>query len=208
MELTVTEALVKLKHLNKKIGDATGNVYVGYASSKGNAGLPAGFKSVEHVKQEIKSRLDSVDGLIRFRDKLKSALVQSNAVTKINLAGNEISVAEAIEKKDSIKYKKELLKKLRDDLKNVEGAVNRNNSTIEQRADDFISKLYASSAATQEERMESRRKWIESNLGYVVTNDELSKKIKELEEEIDFFENNVDTTLSVSNAKTVINVTD
>ena len=47
--------------------------------------------------------------LISRRNKIKSAIIMSNAKTVVEVAGKQMTVAEAIDKKSSIEYEKELL---------------------------------------------------------------------------------------------------
>ena len=50
--------------------------------------------------------------MIKRRNQIKSAIIASNAVTMVEVAGVRMTVAEAIDKKSSIGYEKELLARL------------------------------------------------------------------------------------------------
>ncbi len=208
MKYTVTEALVKLKLTNKKISDATGSVMVGFAAAKGSNHVPAGYKNIQEYKDEIKKRLDSVNGLVQFRDKLKKALVASNASTVVAVGSKNMTVAEAIETKSSLIFKKGLLDKLVNDMKVHEREVLTRNNNIEGRADEYVTKVFQGVAQNESDRMESRKKFIENNTYVIFSHDDIKKTVENLKDEIDEFETNVDVALSVINAKTEVEITD
>ena len=59
-------------------------------------------KTVQEFLDDAVSKLQSANDLINYRRALKSAVLQSNAVTKVTVADKEMTVAEAIEYKNSI----------------------------------------------------------------------------------------------------------
>ncbi len=204
--LTVTEALVKLKMSNKKIEDATNYCLVGFMGTS-NAVAPAGFKDVPAYKSEVKKRLDSVGGLIKYRDKLKVAIVESNAKTKVTVGSNAMSVAEAIETKTSIKDKKTVLEKLIKNWQALEREITQLNNTLETRADQYVVQCFAQNpSATVEEKSNARQGFIKNNTVLIVTDDNMKNTIESLKNEISEFEGNVDVALSVANATTNITI--
>lgn len=207
---TVTEALVKLKLAQKKIEQATAYTLTGIIGSKGaNTVAPAGFKNTEDYKSEVKKRLDSVSGLIEFRDRLKKALVESNAKTTVTVGKSSMTVAEAIETKNSIESRKTLLNKLVNDWNSLENLVNQKNSNLEVRADQYVTQLFQQNAgATDADKATARRNFIDNNTNVIVTHDATKNYIEKLKQEIDEFESNVDVALSVVNATTKVSVAD
>lgn len=204
---TVTEGLVKLKLASKKITDATNYVVTGAVATKGANVAPGGFKNPEDFKSEVKQRLDSVAGLIAFRDKLKFAIVQSNAATRVQVGKRSLTVAEAIETKQSLTAKKALLNKMVNEWTLLERDVTNRNQNIEQRADAYVAQLFAqNTAATQAEKDAARRNFIENNTAVIVTHDSVKTAIAQMKSEIDDFEANVDVALSVVNAHTELEV--
>jgi hypothetical protein len=207
MEYTVTEALVKLKLATKKIEDATGYVLTGNVVTKGAQVAPAGFKAVDDFKNEIKARLDSVTGLVNFRDRLKKAIVESNARTEVTVGGKAMSVAEAIETKHSILAKKVLLNKLVTEWRGLETMANQKNSNLEARADQYVTQLFNQNAsASDADKATARKNFVENNTAVVLTHDSVKNYIEKLKTDIDEFESNVDVALSVVNATTKVNV--
>lgn len=206
---TVTEALVKLKLASKKIEDSIIGNLTGVLATKGATVAPAGFKSVEDYKSEVKKRLDSTNGLIEFRDKLKKAIVESNARTSVSVGRKTMTVAEAIETKHSIAAKKLLLEKMVNDWRNLETQVTQRNSNLEARADQYVTQLFQQNpSATEGDKVLARKSFIENNAAIIVTHDTIRESIERLKNDIDDFETNVDVALSVVNATTTVSVAD
>lgn len=207
-ELTITEALVKLKLADKKIEQATSSVLVGWVVTNGSKAVPAGFPNVDSVKTEIQKRLDSVQGLVRHRDILKKAVVESNARTPVKVGNQQMTVAEAIETKQSIKHRKALLSKLESELAHHEKSINTINAQLEVKADQYVTNLFQGAVADENQRQQARKNYIEANTAYLLTHDSTRKVAERLRQEIDEFETNVDVALSVANAKTLIQLQD
>src|SRR5690606_13391079 len=107
MTLSIAGALVELKLLDKRIEKATGNgLFVSY---KLGQNVPKLFKNSEEMLTTIKASHQSVTALITRRNMIKSAIVVSNATTKVTIGDESMTVAEAIERKNSIYYDKALL---------------------------------------------------------------------------------------------------
>jgi len=204
--LTITEALVKLKLTAKKIVDAQAKLHIGIVSTKGSNTVPPGFKSQDEFRSEIKSRIDTVTGLIRYRDKLKNSIILSNAKTNVVIDGKTMTVAEAIEFKQSVALKRGLYEHLNKHQTILNDQVNKNNANLDARADEYITKLFQGAVAGEEERRTARENWVNNNKAFAVTDDTLKKTVEHLGEEISNFMAEVDTTLSVANAKTVIEI--
>lgn len=207
---TVTEALAKLKLTNKKIENATSQVLIGYTVTGGNKTVPPGFRDQEEFKKEVKARLDSAAGLVAFRDKLKKAVVESNARTKVVVGKKEMTVAEAIETKASIKNRKALCLHLTNNLMMMKTRVATHNASLDGKADEHVSKTFGASAATvpEADRAACREAYLKNNTAYLVTHDSLESYTDQLRDEIEDFEMNVDVALSVVNARTEIHVPD
>lgn len=206
---TVTEALVKLKLATKKIQDATAYTLTGFVGTKGALIAPASFKNLDEFKNEIKKRLDSTKGLIDFRDRLKKAIVESNARTSVVVGRKTMTVAEAIETKNSIASKKQLLEKMVNDWRSLEAQVAQKNANLEARADQYVTALFQQNASANDvDKANARRNFIDNNTTVIVTHEATRDVIEKLKEEIDDFEANVDVALSVINATTKLNVED
>ena len=108
--MTVTDALAELTLLEKRINSARvaldNNILIAVVEV---GKVPTGFKSRDDHATQARASLQRVDGLIDRRRDIKRAIVLSNASTMVSVAGQEMTIAEAIEMKSFISYYKEVL---------------------------------------------------------------------------------------------------
>lgn len=206
--MNIQEALGKIKLLEKKY-EKTLNEGDFATAVKPNDTKVSGVQ-LEDWKTNQKARYDSLTDILAEINAIKCALNQSNAQTKVKIGGKEYTVAEAIYmKQNGVGYKKTLLKKLRENFDRINLFVNTKNEQTIQEAERFVIQMYggdkaavtaSTSSADEIDNYYNRRKYdILDPISVLI-------KIKELEKEIDDFENEVDNVLSVSNATTLIEV--
>ena len=109
--MTITEALVELKLLDKRIANSDMQDWC-IIQLKQDKKTMAG-ETVEEYEKKTKARFQSVKDLITERANIKKAIVKSNADTVVEVGDLKMTVAEAIEYKTSIEYEKRLLQSLR-----------------------------------------------------------------------------------------------
>ena len=147
--------------------------------------------------------------LIRNRDELKSAIVQSNAATPLTVNGVDMTCAQAIEMKSSIQYKKTLLAQLKSTYTAVAARVEQENRRVDQNIEDALSGYTnrdGSKKISEEEQDIIINKRHEEGDFEMVDPLDIANKIDNLENEIDGFESSVDIALTVSNSTTFIEV--
>jgi hypothetical protein len=199
--ITVVRGLTMLKNLDKKILRITGDSE--FVSVKGE------LRSPTDGSKNAVIRLQQISDLITFRQKLKSALIISNANTLIKVCGREMSVAESIEEKNSIKHKKSLLVRMKAQYASAISELERHNSQMRTNLE-----TEARRANTDEKRSETTAKSSEEyQKGYMKLHKlelydpiNIKSEITNLETYIEDFESEVDHTLSESNAITTIQV--
>lgn len=201
-EMTITEGLVELKTLDSRIEKATAKEFIGIANNSDK-----GTKGWTDFEERAKANLRSVIDLINERAKIKSAIVKSNAETEVIIADKKMTVAEAIERKSSISYEKELLARLQRNYSTVSTAVEVKNSEVNRKLDSLLESLVGSDKSSSvEEQKRTAEAYIERN-GYCMVDPlDIQSVIETLENNITSFEANVDVALSVSNARTVITI--
>lgn len=208
MEISVQRALTELKGLDSRIQKAIiGKRYVGRKKKSADAVYNTSL-SVENFNTEAESNYQSVTDLIARRNKIKSAVVLSNATTTVDIAGVKMTVAEAIERKESIKYDKSLLKELKRQYDSVVNSVGALNADVERDIRDNISLLISKDkAGDMSKEIEIITKTTKEQREWEIIDPlKLQEKIEKLEEEIQTFEEEVDFVLSTSNVKTTINI--
>lgn len=161
--------------------------------------------TIEEFEKTTQSNLASITKLISNRKKIKNAVVLSNASTYVTIAGEEYTVAEAIERKMSIELEKSLLRKIKENYNYAVEKVNRYNLDAEQKAETQVNAILGSDAKT-EEKLSTMAKVIENNSWSLVDPIETFKLVEKLEHEIASFETEVDYVLSVSNATTLVEI--
>lgn len=196
-KITITRALTELKTLDKRIQKAIDSGT--FVSFHGQF-----FKPDENSKL-AQSNYQSIMDLLERRKQIKSSIVMSNAVTKVIIYGKEMTVAEAIETKSSIKHLENLLNRMKSQFgqatKNVE-------SLNEKVRRDLESKTKMSG-----EKDESKFDLTEFSTTYVDLHGvklydplKISSKIDEIENYITGFKSEVDFILTEKNSTTYIEV--
>ena len=200
--MSITQGLAELKLLDKRLGKGLENVEWLHISTK--------VKRVneEEVKKTATSEYQSYMALVQRRDTIKRAIVLSNASTSVSIGSKwSGTVAEAIEHKSSLSYKKKLLEKMKDNVRLAEFEFKEATSDIESRLDRLLSSELGKDVKTNPDTINALTTSFQENNKVVLVDPlGLKNKIKELEEEIDAFETNVDWVLSETNGKTLISV--
>jgi hypothetical protein len=207
MKMSITQALAELKLLDARInkGIAGGTFCASYMVGT----KICGTMTPEEADKEIKETWQSVNDLIKRRANIKTKIVASNAATEVEIGGDKMTVAEAIERKNSIQYEQTLLNTLKDDFRKALAAVTQGNEKARDRAQQSLDTVLGKEGSKTPSKEDiasiydpvfQRYEWkLQDPIG-------IEKKIAELEKSIDDFISNVDFILSTSNALTTIEV--
>jgi len=203
MEISVTRALAQLKLLDKKIKDKTDKLLVAsIAKNEHTQDLREKFVS------DQTALLQQVQDFIRNRNKIKSAVVESNAKTKVSINGHDMTVASAIERKTSIEYDRALNKRLREQYYSNAVRVEKHNDAVLAEADNRAETML--SAETARLKGEEYENFIESYTKVrnadLIAIDGVKEFIDQMQDEIDDFESEIDLILDESNTKTLISI--
>jgi len=194
-KMTITRGLANLKLLDKKIKKAIGN------------GNYITFKIGQKASMDInpKADLQKVSDLISRRNTIKTAIMMSNAQTYVTVAGEKMTVVEAIDRKTSIELDKLLLLKLRHDREANADHIEDVNADMQRRLDRLLESSMGSDTDDKENKaiVESFEK---RNKAEAVDALGIDKVIDEMETMIDEFDSEVDLCLSESNSLTSIEV--
>lgn len=206
-KISITEALTELKLYDQKINKVLCSAdFIG--CKKKSSDRVNSFK-LENFEANAKASYQSVSDLIENRARLKSAIVQSNAATMVEIAGKKYTVAEAIERKNSIEYDKMLLQAMKSQWAAATNNVEKENKRVDTQVDKMLETFLGK---------DSEKKVSEADLNaisepYRAKNEwelvdplNLFAKIQAMEADIDAFEADVDVRLSISNSVTYIEV--
>lgn len=202
-QISVTRALAQVKSLNDRIGRATAQHFVTHVVG----GKHATSKPAQEVAQILSSNLQSATDLIAQRKAIKAAIVRSNAVTQVTIAGTVQTVAEAIERKSSIQLEQTLLQTLRQQLSQQQALVERTNVQVAARLDALIQTAVGKDRKVDEAELKAITGPFEAqNKAELLDPSNLQGQIDALAADIDAFLLEVDFALSEVNATTQITV--
>lgn len=206
-KISITEALNELKLYDLKITKAITNATLCGAAKKSSDKV--GVVKKEDFQDRAKASYQSATDLIANRNTLKSAVVKSNAVTEVTVADKVMTVAEAIERKNSIEYDETLLNEMKRQYANATATVDKENKKVDAKVDDLLTTLVGKDSdkeLNKDDQEAVERPYREKNEFEFVDPLGLYDKIQALEADIDGFKSNVDTVLVLSNATTFIEV--
>lgn len=205
-KMLVTQALNELKLLDGRINRAISNgTYV--AAAKLSETKVSSTVTKEDFIVDAKSSLQSVKDLIERRKKIKAAVVISNANTFVDISGVTMTVADAIERKDSIEYDNEILRTLKNQFSNAVATVGQKNMNMELQIDRIVESSFGKDSRQKinSEDYEAIAKPYRTNNEYGLVDPlGIEKLIAQMEEAIQGFISNVDAALQISNCTTYI----
>ena len=206
-KISITEALNELKLYDSKINKAIANAKLASAAKKSSDKV--GVVKKDEFEERAKASYQSVTDLIANRNVLKSAIVKSNAVTEVTINGKTMTVAEAIERKNSIDYDVTLLNEMKKQYVTATDTVNKENKKVDNKVDELLSTLIGKDSdkkISREDQEAIERPYREKNEYEFIDPIGIYNKMLELEADIDGFNSEVDTRLVLSNATTFIEI--
>lgn len=199
---SITRSLVELKTLDEKITKLTSEgLFMSFKTKSKNSGI-----TEDEFSRTANESFARLEGMIRRRDLIKTLILESNLVARVTVAGREMSVAQAIEFKNTIEYKSRLLEVLKRQRKTVLAEQEAHKVRLQTKIDDNIKiicgkeKPDASVIATVTDGI------TKSDPIEVFDPLNLEVLIRTMEEDVLNFRANVDFALSESNATTQITI--
>lgn len=205
-KMLVTQALNELKLLDGRIDRAisTGKFV---AAAKLSEKKVTSTTTKEEFVAAAKAAMQSARDLIERRKAIKAAIVISNANTMVDVNGTQMTVADAIERKTSIEYEKDLLAALRQQLQSANSTVLKKNLDMELQIDKIVEASYGkdSKQKINPDDYDAIAKPYKANNEYGLVDPlGIEKLIATMEEDIHGFLSNVDSALQISNCTTYI----
>lgn len=203
-QISITRALAQVKSLNERIQRSTnGGAFIALSiGGKHNSG-----KSIQEVEALLKSNLQSVEDLIKVRKELKSAIVKSNAVTIVKIGGDDMTVAEAIERKSSIALEQQLLNTIATQQAQAIAQAERNNVQVDKEAEALLNTAVGRDRTQTSAELEAiTGPFKKQREAALIDPNGVSVVIERMSKDLDAFLLEVDYALSEVNAKTLITV--
>ena len=208
-KMTVHKALAELKLLDDRIEKAIAEGVYCVANKHSNDKI-GGVPLDDYIKI-MQGGYDKATDLINRRKAIKRAVVLSNAVAKVYVAGVEYTVAEAIEMKNhGVDFDKLLMNAMQKHYNTAQAKINleNNGGSLEDRAEQYVTAIYGQKEGkTNTADIEKvRSDFLTANQYELVDPLHVLDKIENLEKRINDFMSEVDAALSVSNSLTEITI--
>lgn len=206
--MTVTDALAELTLLEKRIDSARQALDNNALVAVVEVGqVPTGFKSRDDHATKARAALQRVDALIDRRRVIKRAVVLSNASTMVSVAGQEMTIAEAIEMKNFIAYYEAALNTMMSAYSRTRKEYEAAQARVKERLDKLAMEVLGKNAAS--EKYQSLADSFLAREGVELLDPtNLAEEIERRQNFIEEFKSTVDRVLSISNARTMIEVPD
>lgn len=205
-KMTIHRGLAELKLIDAKIVKQTSEVLPSGIYQKGK--LVNGYFTEDDFKSNAEGKFQSVVDLIARKGLIKSAIVEANGNTNVTVGSVTMTVADAINMKTAIKFKKELAAKLKALHNGAVGMMNKNNEVVNNNLEILLQNLFGkeSTKVDVKDLDAVRTPYLEANTFHLYNPLDIDKKIEALEKEVSDFEMEVDAALSEINAVTFIEV--
>ena len=208
--ITVTDALAELTLLEKRIRTVT--------AALGSDTLiavvevekaPPSFRNRQEYETRARAAIQRVDDLINRRRTIKRAIVLSNASTMVTVANEEMTVAEAIEMKHFIEYYEGVLATMQTAHKLTLKQYQVAQAKVKERLDKLALELFGKNESVESDKYQSLADDFLSREGVELLDPtNLAEELERRQNFIEEFTSMVDRVLSISNARTMIEVPD
>jgi len=205
-KMTLHRALSELKLIDSKIEKSINTIEPSGVAQKGK--LVNNVYDQKEFEKNAKAKYNSTIDLIKRKNKIKSAVVLANSKTKVEISGKSMTIAEAINYKSTVDFKKTLLNRLRSFHNGSKASLNKANDQVNTNA------LELAKAALQKDNVKINdgdavaitEPYIEKNEFHLVDPLNIEDLTEEMDDEISEFETNIDAVLSEINAITIIEI--
>jgi hypothetical protein len=206
--MTVTDALAELTLLEKRIDSARANLDNNTLIAVVEVGkVPTGYKSREEHASKARAALQRVDALIDRRRTIKRAVVLSNASTMVSVAGQEMTVAEAIEMKNFILYYETVFHTMVSAYTHTKNEYKAAQTRVKDRLDKLAKEVLGKNASS-EKYQSLADSFLEREGVELLDPTNLAEEIERRQAFVEEFKSTVDRVLSISNARTMIEIPD
>jgi len=205
--ITITRALAELKMLNDRImKKVEATQFCDIYQNRKDMALKS-HRPKKEFEDVLKANMESITDLMSRRERIKAAVVISNATTDVKIAGDTMKVAEAIERKQYVELEKFLLNKMRVDFAGLKNEVEAYRTRLDADVQKMVEQNLGSDKKIDKDTFANISKpFIEANEMKLFDPLNIGKKIEDLEKKIDEFTGEVDFTLSESNSRTEIRI--
>ena len=207
MEMSLSRALGELKMLAKRIEKVNDELMpIDMVINK----KCAIGKSTDDFVNSARADNQSSKDLTKRYNTIKTALILANATTDVFIAGIKYTIAGVIERKNSIAFDKGRLFRLRKVLAETRTAIVRHNERALMNCDKSAGEVLGKESVAIKDGQYTTfyNQYMGTHEASMIDPINIEKEIKDLEDEINAFEMEVDISLSEANARTMITIPD
>lgn len=204
--MTIHRALSELKLIDSRIEKQTAEIIPSGIYQKDR--LVNGHMKPEDFTSAAKSKFDSVTALIARKNAIKSAIVQANGVTKVKIGNTEMTIADAINFKAVIIFKRKLIASLKAKQQAAIAQLTTQNNIVDTNVQEILKATFGKEnvKASKEDIEAVRKPYMEANTFHLIDPLQVNNTVEVLEKEVGDFEVEVDAALSEINAVTFIEI--
>ena len=209
-KMTLTQALSELKIISNRLHYEIENAT--FCGVKKHMDTNVKGVSVDEAKKSMQASFDKVTNLINRQEAIKKALTKANAETSIVVAGKPMMIAEALYLKKGLDGRKELLKRLVNQYNSAVKTANSDNIAIASACAQYVQNVYGKDSTTPSspdraaEIEAFRKQFLENQSSEIFSGFDIKETIEKMKDEIDAFEANVDSAITIANSTTVITI--
>jgi hypothetical protein len=204
--MTLTKALVELKLLDNRIRKKLTKLEP--VAVKRGAKFDSAVTSQDEFEREAKATWQSLHDMIVRRRKIKAALVLANAATSVRVAGETMTIAEAIEKKTMVDLEESIVKELRSKLAEKQRIVDNHNEELKDKLLRLLEATYGKREAqlSKDDYDRIAKPFNEANEAKLIDPLNGEKTATRMEDKFEQFRADVDVCLSIANATATITI--
>jgi len=199
--ISIAQALSELKLLRRRMDNAlAGEHFIMLKRKRDNV-------DAVRFATEATAAYQSFTDLFSRYNAMKAAIVQSNAVTEVTIAGTKYTVAAAVERKRTIDIEKSLLETMRRQHTAVQREFEEHRKAEQIRVERLLQAELGKDTKTNVDTVTSLMEtFLAQNSAEILDPLGLAARIAALSKSIEEFETKVDWVLSESNGRTMISV--
>lgn len=205
--ISINRALAELKLLDKRIkSKIVESKFV--TENKKSADKVERVYTRDEFNKNAKASLQGVKDLIARRNSIKSAIVESNANTIVEISGVKCSVADAIERKSSIEYDQLLLNELKKQYRYAQSVAEDKNEDVEITLNQLLTTMVGKDNIKNIDVQSNdfAKQYLKDNEYEIIDPIGIETVINDLEKDIEDFLLEVDYILTESNSITKIEI--
>jgi|LauGreDrversion4_2_1035121.scaffolds.fasta_scaffold400610_1 hypothetical protein len=199
--MSVTQALAEIKLMRSRMENALdGTTFIKLKKKRD-------LVDATRFGKEATGAFQSYIDLLKRYTALKSAVVHSNAITLVQIAAVQYTVAEAVERKRTLNFDKDLLSQLQTQYDKVQSEYNSHMVSEQARVERLLTTELSKDNKTNVEVINQLTEtFLSQNRAEILDPLQLSERIAAIKKDIEDFETQVDWVLSESNGRTLIQI--